>query len=404
MSSVTSSPTSFKRNAEPATRAFSPEFELLLACCALDGGSSAAGDLPTRLEGVLDWPQLLSLAEHHNVLPLVHQALRGYSAIVPHAVNEQLRTEYELNARRNLKFIAELFRVLDCLETTAIPAIPFKGPLLAELVYEDLSLRAFSDLDVLVRPNDVLRAESALQTLGYSLSSQFPGAMKHAYLASGYEFTLDGPAGANLLEIQWNILPKFYAVDFNCGEFFERSVTTTLGGRPVRSLSSEDLLLVLCVHAAKHAWIRLCWLRDIAGVMQSQTLHWEFIEQRSRELGIQRIVSVSLRLANQLLGAKVPHSAMAMTSTDRDVARKSEQVARELAAADEYSSESLQYFRLMLGLRERARDKLRFLFRLAFTPSIGEWEVVRLPAPLFPLYRIIRLFRLAGRLSRSRAE
>jgi len=55
-------------------------------------------------------------------------------------------------------------------------------------------------------------------------------------------------------------------------------------------------------------------------------------------------------------------------------------------------------------LRERARDKLRFLFRLAFTPSIGEWEVVRLPAPLFPLYRIIRLFRLAGRLSRSRAE
>ena len=168
--------------------------------------------------------------------------------------------------------------------------------------------------------------------------------------------------------------------------------------------SSEDLLLVLCVHAAKHAWIRLCWLRDIAGVMQSQTLHWEFIEQRSRELGIQRIVSVSLRLASQLLGAKVPHSAMAMTSTDRDVARKSEQVARELAAADEYSSESLQYFRLMLGLRERARDKLRFLFRLAFTPSIGEWEVVRLPAPLFPLYRIIRLFRLAGRLSRSRAE
>jgi hypothetical protein len=76
---------------------------------------------------------------------------------------------------------------------------------------------------------------------------------------------------------------------------------------------------------------------------------------------------------------------------------------RELAAADEYSSESLRYFRLMLGLRERARDKLRFLFRLAFTPSIGEWEVVRLPAPLFPLYRIIRLFRLAGRLSRSRA-
>jgi putative nucleotidyltransferase-like protein len=402
MSSVTSSPTSFKRTAEPATRAFTPEFELLLACCALDGGSAAAGDLLARLEGVLDWPQLLSLAEHHNVLPLVHQALRGYSAIVPLAVNEQLRSQYELNARKNLKFTAELFRVLDCLETNAIPAIPFKGPLLAELVYGDLSLRAFSDLDVLVRPNDVLRAETALQTLDYTLSSQLPGAMKRAYLASGYEFTLDGPAGANLLEIQWNILPKFYAVDFNGGEFFERSVVTTLAGRRVRSLSPEDLLLVLCVHAAKHAWIRLCWLRDVAGVMQSQTLDWEWIDQRSRELGIQRMVAVSLRLANQLLGTKVPAFALAMTSTDRAVACAAEQVVSQLAAAGEYSSESLRYFRLMLGLRERARDKLRFLFRLAFTPGIGEWAVVRLPAPLFPLYRIIRLFRLAGRLSRPR--
>ena len=403
MSSLTSSPSGFDRDPAPAKFEFDAEFELLLACCTVDRASGSSLDLHERLGAGLDWRQLLSLAEHHSVLPLVYQTLRGYSAVVPSAISDNLRARYELNARRNLKFTGELFRVLDCLEANAIPSIPFKGPVLAETVYGDLALRTFSDLDVLVRPDDVLRAETALRTLRYAPSSPLSGAMKCAYLASGYELAFDGPAGRNLLEIQWNILPKFYAVDLDCGEFFERSVMVTVGGRRVRSLSAEDLLLALCVHAAKHAWIRLCWLRDIAGVLQSQTLDWSLVEQRSSKLGIGRMVAISLLLANRLLGASIPDFVTALGRADHGAARISEQIVRDLPAAEEYDSESLRYFRLMLGLRERARDKLRFLFRLAFTPSIGEWAVVRLPAGLFPLYRIIRLFRLVGRLSRSRA-
>jgi len=66
--------------------------------------------------------------------------------------------------------------------------------------------------------------------------------------------------------------------------------------------------------------------------------------------------------------------------------------------SEEYSAESLHYFRLMLQLRERWSDRARFAQRLLFTPSVGEWSVVRLPAPLFPLYRVIRVLRVARRL------
>jgi hypothetical protein len=41
---------------------------------------------------------------------------------------------------------------------------------------------------------------------------------------------------------------------------------------------------------------------------------------------------------------------------------------------------------------------LRFLARLVFTPGPGEWQAVRLPRPLFPLYYAVRLFRLAAKL------
>jgi hypothetical protein len=63
--------------------------------------------------------------------------------------------------------------------------------------------------------------------------------------------------------------------------------------------------------------------------------------------------------------------------------------------------ESASYFRLMLRLRERRRDQMRFLTRLIFTPGPGEWAVVRLPEPLFPLYRLVRVTRLAAKLVRA---
>jgi hypothetical protein len=62
-----------------------------------------------------------------------------------------------------------------------------------------------------------------------------------------------------------------------------------------------------------------------------------------------------------------------------------------------FNIESVAYFRLMMRLRERPADRVSFLQRLIFTPGPGEWQVVHLPAPLFPLYRLVRLSRLAAR-------
>jgi hypothetical protein len=44
---------------------------------------------------------------------------------------------------------------------------------------------------------------------------------------------------------------------------------------------------------------------------------------------------------------------------------------------------------------------VRFLTRLTFTPGPGEWEAIRLPKALLPLYRVVRLVRLASRFARG---
>ena len=399
MSSLTSSPTTASdQSLSPVTFPTRPELELLVACCALGTQQTSFSDLQRQLGAVRDWQQVLGLAEHHGVIPLLYQALRRVPDAIPAETFEDLRKRYEHNARRNLKFTAELLRILDSLDAHGIAVIPYKGPVLAETVYGDLTLREFSDLDILVRPADVPRAKVAVRDLGYSPNSPFTPAQERAYLKSGYEFVFDGPAGRNLLEIQFAVLPRFYAIDFDLDAFFERAIHARVGGRIVRTLCPEDLLLALCAHAAKHAWIRLCWLRDIAGVVQSLPLQWDVVSRRATELGIDRMLGTSLLLASRWLNARVPESLLDRWRNDHDIAGLCDEITQQVPLSEQHSTESLDYFRLMLRLRERGTDKLRFTFRLLFTPSVGEWSVVHLPERLFPLYRVIRFFRLSRRL------
>jgi len=375
--------------------AFSGEFQLLLACCSLQKNKVA--DVRSQIERSLDWGQVLRLAEHHNVMPLVYQALHQVSDGVPAAILDELHARYQSNARKNLMFTAELLRILDCLESHGIAAIPYKGPVLAEAIYGNLALREFSDLDLLVLRRDFLRAKEAMRELGFTPGWRLSDTEERAYLRSGYECAFDGPAGRNLLELQWGIVPAFYAVDFDFQGFFDRASRFDLGNRIVKTLAPEDLLLSLSVHAAKHAWIRLCWLRDLAGIVQSPVLNWDHVSRAARELGIERILRINLRLADLLLDAG---DTQFEQREHLEIESLCDRIVCDMPTSEEYNTESLDYFRLMLRLRERWSDRARFALRLLFTPSVGEWSVVRLPGPLFPIYRLIRLFRVAGRFLR----
>ncbi len=83
---------------------------------------------------------------------------------------------------------------------------------------------------------------------------------------------------------------------------------------------------------------------------------------------------------------------------DRTIEALADTMLPVIAESAEYNTESISYFRLMMDLRERRRDRVRFLRRLVFTPSVGEWSAIRLPGALFPLYRVVRAVRLAKRL------
>ena len=383
------------------------EFEFL---CALAGAELA----PERIERIanwnrcaLDWSEVLRLAENHGVLPLAARNLIEHARGLPAEVERTLRSAYDANLRSSLWFTGELARIMQHFDRRQLRAVPYKGAVLAQLLYCDLGLRSFSDLDFLISSADFGRAKQALAEIGYRPAADLTPAVERLWLRTGYERAFDGAAGKNLVELQWALLAHFYGVglhsnDLGVEDLMARAGRTVVGGCEVPCLAPEDSLLVLCLHAAKHLWTRLIWLSDIAENLrtqsQAQTVDYSLAFARARALGIVRILGVGFWLVKNVLRVELPQPAEEMIAADPRVPALGAEFAARLVRGASYDFESTEYFRLILKLRERRGDRWRYLWRLVWTPGVGDVAAVQLPEALFPLYRIVRIGRLMRKL------
>ncbi|MGC1451270.1 MAG: nucleotidyltransferase family protein [Candidatus Sulfotelmatobacter sp.] len=385
----------------PGTRAtLEAEWSLLLAACS-ENPSEKSDRIRLLLREPVRWKRLFDLADRHGTQPLLYQALAGVEDAVPPEDISSLRQSYQTNLHKALFLGRELIRIVERLSALGVEVLPYKGLALAELIYGDIALRQSGDIDLLIRLQDFSRIRGAVRELGYTPHFTLPPVEERAYLQSGYESAFDGSAGPNLLEVQWAIQPRFYAIDFDMDGLFQRAVSVSVAGHPMKTLSSEDLLLVLSAHAAKHVWGRLVWLCDIARIMGLSTLDWSWIGAQAKSLGIVRIVRATMLAAHRLLGAAIPPAAHASLPEDSATPALAEEIQSHIVCETAFNIESVAYFKLMMRLRERRADRRRFLQRLVFTPGPGEWQAVHFPAFLFPLYRLVRLSRLAARLLRT---
>jgi Uncharacterised nucleotidyltransferase len=383
-----------------ASTTVSKEWAVLLEACAKRPDRLQLQQACSALQGA-GWTRLLGLADEHCVMALVHTALSQIGeSFAPPAIALEIEKRYSLNVHRSLLQARELLRVLAALDATGVLAIPYKGLVLSELAYGDLAMRQAGDIDLLVRRHDVARAQIAVEKLGYTPCLQLSPEQLKRYLEVGYEMPFDFGNQRNLLELKWGILPHFYAVDFDMDAMFSETNSDTFAETAIHALASEDLFLVLCVHAAKHCWSRLIWLCDLARLGE-MNLDWARIADKARKLGITRIVRISVALASQLLHAEIPPHRALDIAGDPLAAEIAVEIANQITTGTSPAPESLAYFRLMMRVRERQMDRMRFACRLAFTPGPNEWNAIQLWGPLSPLYRLVRVARLGSRFARG---
>jgi len=292
--------------------------------------------------------------------------------------------------------------LLKLFEAHGIQAVPYKGPALGAAAYGNLSLRQFRDLDILVRKRDVLSAKDLLIAHGYRPSVHVTQAQEAAYLRSQYEYEFLREDGKVVVELHWGVTPRYFSFSPDFDRLWERVTPVSLAGIMVWTFPPEDLLLLLCVHGAKHCWRRLEWISSIAGLVEAhEKFDWEQLMVQARALGSKRMLLLGLALASDLLGAVLPAEVLQSAKADRTVGALKELVRERLFLEMTERPGVFETALFHLKARERLQDRVRYFLRLAMTTTARDWTATQVPPLLSFLYYPIRAIRLTKKYGPS---
>jgi hypothetical protein len=343
-----------------------------------------------------DWDFVLSEATENSVGPLLDMNLRAVAPeSVPAGAMEQLKIACRANNVRCLFLAAELHKILALFRTAGIVAIPYKGPVLAEQAYGNLTLRDFDDLDIIVPQRDLMKAHGVMLGLGYQ--ARFPWILSkdsRTALVPG-EYNYRDEKRRAVVELHTEVTLRHFPVAPDIDRFAQRLVKVMVAGQQVPTFAPEDLLSALCVHGSKDFWERISWIADVAELIQSHAdLDWDAAFRAAESLRVERMVHLGLALADDLLQAPMPAEIRKRVREDGEaisVAREVEQrtLSRELPGAG--TGGRLRFRRRMV---HGALAGWRYSLRLAMIPAEEDWEMVQLPGPLAPLYLALRPLRL----------
>ncbi|MFB2771558.1 nucleotidyltransferase family protein [Pelatocladus sp. BLCC-F211] len=343
----------------------SPEMQLLLCCASTQIDAAKTEQIKSLIQQAnLDWQKITSSAWKHGLMPLLYTNLNAIASdTVPKDVLNQLRNLFYTNAQRSLMLTGELVQLLRLLQENGISAVPYKGPVLANLLYGNIGLRQFCDLDILVQQQDVLKFKTLLMSRGYRPKVQLTEAEEINYLKdkSKHTYNLINDSKGIMVEIHWRITPR-YTSAIEVKYVWENLHSSSLGGMKIYTFSAEDWLLLLSNHASRHRWEKLSWLADIAELLRQNTeINWERVIQKANDFDCRRMLFLGLFLTRQLIGINLPTEVINKINNDQKVTKLASEISLDILSQNNTNQKFMQNTRYHIQVRERLQNKILYL-------------------------------------------
>lgn len=353
-----------------------------------------AGAPPT----VTDWHAVAELACEHRVQAVVISAVRDRRDVPPDA-RARLDAAAAVVTIQSLGAIAAIREIRDGFASVGLEYLAWKGPALSAQAWDDAARRSFDDVDIVVRPEDVDRARTILAGLGWRARHADMDAQQERAVFAGQRalsFVRDGTP--SLLELHWAFGARRYAGFPSVADVLRRSVRREVGGVELAVPAAADTLLLHAVHATKHGWSAL---EDVVTYARLATRDdaalTDYRDAVAR--GLMPAIPFALGgvLARDHLGIDARCADFLSTLGSRR-RRAVDELARQVRGRWETGQVSWRPpLAWDLAWTERRRDRGRLLAHSLFGTTLQEWQAVRLPAPLAPLYHLLRPARLVAR-------
>ena len=381
------------------------ELLLVLACARASICATSVGEIRQAVATPVDFLKAINLASCHGLAPCVIQQLQQHAAAaLPESVVVEFQRWLRAHILRSMQLTGQLFQVLDRLKGQGIRVLAFKGPVLAQQLYDQPFRREFVDLDILVPAEAVGGVIALFGEDGFEAQFGLTSVQLTRFQKNWCEMGLYNRARNILVEIHWRLFPPDYSFSPAADTAWEATQEVFIAQRPITTLSIENQLLFACLHQAKHNWSRLGWVMDLAAlVKQSPHMNWKEIQHRAGRFGTARMIRVSLQLIQNLFSVPLPAAIAEWAAPDQQSKRIAGRVEQRLLSADPNADEPIPTDPLFRAAMESKYDRAFYWFDTMLRPTPLEWALLPLPDRLYALYYPIRVGRLickhtAGRL------
>ena len=228
---------------------------------------------------------------------------------------ESWRKQHKITKKQVDEFINELDSIAGILIKNGIPIVALKNGGIARGIYPCPGCCPMGDIDVLVEKHHFRHAHEILIENGFHFEFRSPledAELSDAEASGGAEYWKALPDGNKFwFELQWRaVAGRWIRPDQepSTEELMSRSIP--IPGTSVRLLSPEDNLLQVCLHTAKHTYVRAPGFRlhlDVERIIHAyHDLNWQLFLNRVKRLKIKTAVYFSLYIPYILFDTPIP--------------------------------------------------------------------------------------------------
>jgi hypothetical protein len=300
-----------------------------------------------------------------------------------------------------LMHAGELARLGRLLSKNGIAVLPLKGALLSLRLFGDIGMRGVRDIDLLVEPGDLWKADQLLRDAGYACT--YPDfaltpQMRAAALHVAHHFTYAKHTTGLLVELHWRL--NHWTANLMT-QLWEQCGQREWMGTKWKDLTSEQLLVLLCDHGARHKWSSIKWLADVAGLIaRTPEESWQSVLTIAKQFDVERPLAQAALLSGWIFSIPLPAPLSELIARERVVSRLAVTASKTLLSANPHFIHSKNPFiRLPQLLVEFFGYNNRLQKRTSTVSEINQLAVcledfrgALIPGHLFFLYYLRRPF------------
>jgi len=228
----------------------------------------------------------------------------------PEPIIDTMRTTFQWSRTRYFHMERQLGEIVAAFKDEGVRILVLKGPALGRTIYPDAVLRPASDIDLLVRPDEFMKARKIFKRIDYQCKSKIFEVFKDFHREEEFISRTDSRV-MHSVDLHWDLHQFFGEKRGNKVEvIFQNAIEVKASDLSFETMHPVDALINAALHLIMHhnQDMRLIWVYDIALLARSLVVpeDWEMLQEKSSEWGARLAVEESLKLAQILTDLQVP--------------------------------------------------------------------------------------------------